>query len=240
MPAMGLAEIAATSAAGGATSSRLAKTEALAGCLQPLAPGEVPVAVAYLSGELPGGALGVGWAAMRSLPAPVPGPPTVTLLEMEAALGRIRTAAGPGSRGLRRAELPGRFGRLTEPEQRFLRGLMSGELRQGALGGVMVEAVARAAGVPLADLRRAVLVSGDLAAVAAAAVADGRPGLARFRLTPGRPLRPMLAQTATGPDDAIARIGQASVAAAASGPDGEPRGGRAAGVEWKFDGVRVQ
>src|SRR5439155_17530768 len=127
--------------------------------------------------------------------------------------------------GLRRSELSGLFGRLTEPEQRFLRGLMSGELRQGALGGVMVEAVARAAGVPLADLRRAVLVSSDLAAVAAAAVADGRPGLARFRLTPGRPLRPMLAQTATGPADAMARIGQAGIAAA---------------VEWKFDGVRVQ
>ena len=222
---MVLAEIAATSAAVAATSRRLAKTELLAACLQPLAPAEVPVAVAYLSGELPGGALGVGWAAMRALPAPAPGPPTVTLLETEAALGRIRAAAGPGSQGLRRSELSGLFGRLTEPEQRFLRGLMSGELRQGALGGVMVEAVARAAGVPLADLRRAVLVSGDLAAVAAAAVADGRPGLARFRLTPGRPLRPMLAQTATGPADAMARIGQ---------------GGIAAAVEWKFDGVRVQ
>src|SRR5437763_4794718 len=244
MPAMGLAEIAATSAAVAATSSRLAKTELLAACLVPLRPAEVPIAVAYLSGELPGRALGVGWAAMRSLPAPVPGPPTVTLLETEAALGRIRTAAGPGSQGLRRSELSGLFGRLTEPEQRFLRGLMSGELRQGALGGVMVEAVARAAGVPRADPRRAVLVSGDLAAVAAAAVADGRPGLARFRLTPGRPLRPMLAQTATGPADAMARIGQAGIAAAANGPGGEPRGGPrggpAAGVEWKFDGVRVQ
>ena len=93
---MGLAEIAATSAAVAATSSRLAKTELLAACLLPLRPAEVPVAVAYLSGELPGGALGVGWAAMRSLPAPAPGPPTVTLLEAEAALGRIRTDGGPG------------------------------------------------------------------------------------------------------------------------------------------------
>ena len=117
---------------------------------------------------------------------------------------------------------------------------MSGELRQGALGGVMVEAVARAARVPLADLRRAVLVSGDLPAVAAAAVAGGREGLARFRLTPGRPLRPMLAQTATGPADAMVRIRQAGSVAAGDGPDGEPPGGHAAGVEWKFDGVRVQ
>jgi DNA ligase-1 len=238
MPAMSLAEIAATSAAVAATSSRHAKTELLAACLLPLGPAEVPVAVAYLSGELPGGALGVGWAAMRALPAPAPGPPTVTLLETEAALGRIRAAAGPGSQGVRRSELSGLFARLTEPEQRFLRGLMSGELRQGALGGVMVEAVARAAGVPLADLRRAVLVSGDLPAVAAAAVAGGREGLARFRLTPGRPLRPMLAQTATGPADAMARIRQAGLVAA--GNDGEPPVGPVAGVEWKFDGVRVQ
>src|SRR5438132_6546436 len=184
MPAMGLAGIAATSAAVAATSSRLAKTELLAACLLPLGPAEVPIAAAYLSGELPGGALGVGWAAMRALPAPAPGPPTVTLLETEAVLGRIRTAGGPGSQGVRRSELSGLFARLTEPEQRFLRGLMSGELRQGALGGLMVEAVAHAARVPLADLRRAVLVSGDLPAVAAAAVAGGREGLARFRLTP--------------------------------------------------------
>jgi DNA ligase-1 len=239
MPAMGLAEIAATSAAVAATSSRLAKTELLAACLLPIGPDEVPVAVAYLSGELPGGALGVGWAAMRDLPAPAPGPPAVTLLETEAVLGRIRTAAGPGSQGVRRSELSGLFARLTEPEQHFLRGLMSGELRQGALGGVMVEAVARAAGVPLADLRRAVLVSGDLPAVAAAAVAGGREGLARFRLTPGRPLRPMLAQTATGPADALARIRQAGTAAGDT-PSGDPPGGPAVGVEWKFDGVRVQ
>jgi DNA ligase-1 len=165
MPAMGLAAIAATSAVVATTSSRLAKIELLASCLVPLSPAEVPVAVAYLSGELPGGALGVGWAAMRDLPPPAPAPPTVTLLETETALGRIRAASGPGSQGVRRSELAGLFARLTEPEQRFLRGLMSGELRQGALGGVMVEAVARAANVPVADLRRAVLVSGDLAAV---------------------------------------------------------------------------
>jgi DNA ligase-1 len=221
MPVMSLAEIAATSAAVAATSSRLAKFELLASCLLPLGPAEMPIAVAYLSGELPGGAPGVGWAAMRDLPPPAPAPPTVTLLETEAALARIRTASGPGSQGLRRAELSGLFARLTEPEQRFLRGLMSGELRQGALGGVMVEAVARAARVPVADLRRAVLVSGDLAGVAGVAVAEGREGLARFRLTVGRPLRPMLAQTAADAADAIARIGRA-------------------GVEWKFDGVRVQ
>jgi len=123
---MSLAAIAATSAAVAATSSRLAKIELLASCLLPLSPAEVPVAVAYLSGELPAGALGVGWAAMRDLPPPAPAPPAVTLLETEAALGRIRTASGPGSQGLRRRELAGPLARLTGPVQRFLRGLWAG------------------------------------------------------------------------------------------------------------------
>ncbi len=219
--AMGLAEIASTSAAVAATSSRLAKIDLLAGCLRPLGAGEVPIAVAYLSGELPGGSIGVGWATMRNLPPPAPPPGAVGLEEAQATLERIRDASGAGSQALRRAELSALFGRLTEPEQRFLVGLMSGELRQGALVGVMVEAVARAAAVPVADLRRAALVSGDLAAVAGAAVAAGTAGLATFRLTPGRPLQPMLAQTAAGAADALAKICPA-------------------GVEWKFDGVRVQ
>jgi DNA ligase-1 len=222
MPAMALAEIAATSAAVTATSSRLAKIELLAACLLPLAPAEVPIAVAYLSGELPGGSVGVGWAAMRDLPPPTPAPPTVGILETQASLDRIRAASGPGSQLARRGELSELFARLTEAEARFLRGLLSGELRQGALGGVMIEAVARAANVPVSDLRRAVLVSGDLAAVAGTAVAEGLEGLRRFRLTPGTPLRPMLAQTAADPADALARIGAAAAA------------------EWKFDGVRVQ
>lgn len=217
-----LAQIAATSLEVAATPSRLAKVELLSAYLLPLAPAEVPVAVAYLSGELPGGSVGVGWATMRDLPSPSAGPPTVGILETQATLERIRAATGPGSQLVRRTDLARLFARLTEPEARFLRGLMSGELRQGALGGVMVEAVARAAGVPVAELRRAVLVAGDAAAVAGAAVAGGTEGLARFRLTPGRALRPMLAQSAAGPDDAMARMGK-EVAA-----------------EWKFDGVRVQ
>jgi len=216
-----LAEIAATSAAVAGTPARLAKIEQLAACLRRLMPTEVPVAVAYLSGELPRGALGVGWASLRGVPPAAEPPGTIELLDADAALARVQAATGAGSQGRRRSELAGLFARLTGPEQRFVTGLLSGELRQGALGGVMVEAAARAAAVPVADLRRALLVSGDLPSVAAAALEAGAEGLARFRLTLFRPLRPMLAQTAAGPEEALERICPA-------------------GVEWKFDGVRVQ
>lgn len=216
-----LDEIARTSVAVAETPGRLAKIERLAGCLRRLRPQEVPIAVAYLSGVLPQGTIGVGWASLRDLPPPAVPPPTLELLEADAALERIRTSSGPGSQAIRRRELDELFGRATEPERRFLIGLLQGELRQGALEGVMVEAVARAAEVPAPEVRRALMLSGDLGAVAAAAVAEGRDGLARFRLTPFRPVQPMLAQTADNLPDALARIHPAA-------------------VEWKLDGARIQ
>ena len=203
------------------TPARLAKIEWLAGCLRRLRPREVPIAVAYLSGVLPQGTIGVGWASLRDLPPPAPPPPTLELLEVHAALERIRASTGPGSEAIRRRELAELFRRATEPERRFLIGLLQGELRQGALEGVMVEAVARAAKVPAPEVRRALMLSGDLGAVAVAAVAEGGDGLGRFRLTPFRPVQPMLAQTAADLPDALARI-------------------RPAAVEWKLDGARIQ
>jgi DNA ligase-1 len=216
-----LDEIARTSAAVAGTPARLAKVELLAACLRHLAPEEVPVAVAYLSGELPQGRIGVGWAALRDRPKPAPPPPTLELLDVDAALRRIGGAAGAGSQALRRSELAGLFARATEPEQRFLVALLSGELRQGALEAVMAEAVAKAAEVPASEVRRALMLAGELGAVATAAVAEGREGLARFRLTPLRPVQPMLAQTAESLEDALARV-------------------QPAGVEWKLDGARIQ
>ena len=218
---MGLAEIAATSAAVAATSSRRQKIALLAACLQAHTAEDVPIAVAFLSGEVPGGSLGVGWATMRDLPPAAPDGGSMPLCDVEASLARMRAAAGPGSAAARRHEVADLFGRLTAPEHRFLLGLLSGGLRQGALGGVMVEAVAAAAGVPTTELRRALLVSGDLSALAGAVMAEGVDGLARWRLTPGRPLSPMLAQSAPDAASALARICPA-------------------GVEWKLDGVRVQ
>jgi ATP-dependent DNA ligase I len=216
-----LEEIARASADVAEASSRLAKIERLAACLRRLSPAEIPVAVAYLSGELPQGTIGVGWASLRDLPPPAPPPPTLELLEVEAALRRIATTTGPGSQAARRNEIAGLFARATEPERRFLTGLLLGELRQGALEGVMVEAVAKSAGVPAAEVRRARMLAGDLGVVAAAAAADGSEGLARFRLTVLRPLQPMLAQTAEDIDEALGRIHPAA-------------------VEWKLDGARIQ
>jgi DNA ligase-1 len=216
-----LDEIARTSAAVADTRARLAKIERLAESLRRLRVDEVPVAVAYLSGELPQGSIGVGWASLRDLPPAVAGPATLELLEVDAAIGRIQVATGPGSQAARRRELAELFGRATEPERRFLSALMMGELRQGALEGVMVEAVARAGGVPAPEVRRAVMLAGDLGAVATAAMAGGQAALSRFRLTVLRPLQPMLAQTAESIGDAMTRIHPAA-------------------VEWKLDGARIQ
>jgi DNA ligase-1 len=214
-----LDELAQTSATVAERSARSAKIAALAACLERLSPEEVPVAVRYLSGTLP--RLGVGWASLRRLPAPAPPPPNLQILEVEDALGRIAATSGAGSQAARRAELDALFGRATEPEQRFLRALLHGELRQGALEGVMVEAVARAAGVSATDVRRALMLAGDLAPVAAAARTSGAEGLAAFSLEILRPVKPMLAQTADTVGEAIERLGTAD-------------------VEWKLDGARLQ
>ena len=217
---MKLAKIVSTSEAIGKTRSRKAKTEVMAACLRRLRPEEVPVAVAYLSGRLPQGTIGVGWASLRDRPPPA-AEPTLELLELDAALERIRRAVGRGSQAARRQELAALFAAATRAEQALLARLLMGELRQGALEGSVVEGVAAAAGVPPAQVRRALMLEGDLGTVAAAALAEGGGGLERFRLTVLRPVSPMLAQTASDAGDALARIHPAD-------------------VEWKLDGVRLQ
>ena len=215
-----LDEIAQTSFTVASTSSRLAKIARLAECLGQAGPEEVGIAVCYLSGVLPQGTVGVGWAALKELP-PTARDPTLELLEVDAAVSRIAAISGSGSQARRREELAALFGRATEEEQRFLVALFLGELRQGALEGVMSAAVAKAAGVPADDVRRATMLAGDLAEVAVVAVRDGVQGLERFTLTPLRPVQPMLAQTASDLEDAFVRI-------------------RPAAVEWKLDGARIQ
>jgi ATP-dependent DNA ligase I len=215
-----LDEVAETSAAVAASSARLAKVERLAACLRRLEPGEVHPAVAFLSGELRQRQIGVGWAALRDAPDPAAAP-SLTVAEVDAAFERIGRLAGPGSQAERRRLVAELFGRATAAEQRFLIGLLSGELRQGALEGVMVEAIARAAGVAGAEVRRAVMLRGALGPVAEIALAAGVPGLRGFHLEVGRPLQPMLASTAPSVEAAIERVGEAA-------------------VEWKLDGARVQ
>jgi DNA ligase 1 len=215
-----LDEIARTSVEVAETSARTKKTELLARCLGGLLPEEVPVAVAYLSGELPQGSIGIGWAALKDLPGPASAP-ALELLEVDAAVRRIAAISGKGSQAARRAELSTLFERATEREQRFLQGLLLGELRQGALAGVMVEAVAKAAALPAAPVRRTLMLVGDLGEVAAAAIGGGDVGLARYRLTLLRPVKPMLAQTADDLESAVERLSPAA-------------------VEWKLDGARLQ
>src|SRR5579859_7872676 len=191
------AEIAQVSATVAATSARLAKIDALAGALREAGPVEVPIAVAYLSGELPQRQIGVGWASLRGVSGGRPpglaerdgfalaAAPSLSLTEVDAAFTAIGAVSGKGSAAARKALVGELFGRATPAEQRFLVGLLSGELRQGALEGVMTDAGARAAGVPVAEVRRAMMLRGSLGVVAAAALGGGREALAAFGLEVG-------------------------------------------------------
>jgi len=220
-----LIDVAAASAQVGATSARLAKIARIADLLHQAGdendPKLVAVVVSWLSGELPQRQIGVGWAALRSLPDPAD-EPSLTVLQVDATFSEIGGVAGKGSQA-RRAELVnGLFAAATEREQAFLRRLLGGELRQGALVGVMADAVAKAADVRAPVVRRAAMLGGDLPAVAAAALTAGETALDQFTLTVGQPVGPMLAQTATGVREALERLG-----------------GTAA-FEAKLDGARVQ
>ena len=217
---MRLRELTDVSAAVAATRSRKAKTEAIAGLLEGAAAEEVAAAVAFLSGRLTQRQIGVGWAQLREPPAPA-AEPALTVAEVDAAFGAIGAMSGPGSQTARRAALQALLGRADEDEQRFLVRLLLGDLGQGALAGVMTAAVAHAAEVPEADVRRALTLHGDLPEIARIALADGSEGLATVRLRVGRPLSPMLAATAPDVGAALEKTGPAA-------------------VEHKLDGARVQ
>ncbi len=220
-----LIDVATTSAEVGASSARLAKIARIADLLARA--GEhgdarlVAVVVSWLSGELPQRQIGVGWAALRSLPPPAQ-EPTLTVAVVDAAFTEIGAVAGKGSQARRAGLVADLFGAATEPEQTFLRRLLGGELRQGALAGVMADAVAKATGLPAATVRRAAMLAGDLPSVAAAALSGGENALSEFTLRVGQPVGPMLAQTATGITEALERLGGEAV------------------FEAKLDGARVQ
>ena len=214
-----LADLVATSAAVAATRSRLAKRDALAALLRTARPADIEIVVAYLAGELRQRKTGIGWASLRALPDPG-ARPTLTLEEIDAELQRVSELAGPGSAGERAESVRQVFARATEPEQNFLRGLLSGEIRQGALDSAMLDAVAAACGIPLADVRRAAMLRGATGPVALAALTSGT--VSQFALTVGQPVRPMLASTATDTTAALAKIG------------GD------ASIDIKLDGIRIQ
>ncbi|HEX8968128.1 MAG TPA: ATP-dependent DNA ligase [Chloroflexota bacterium] len=215
-----LNDLVDTSAAIASTPARSEKIERLATTLRRLESAEAPIAVAYLSNQLRQRQTGVGYASMRDLPEPAP-LATLTLQQVDAALERIGGLAGPASQAERRRQLQDLFSRATSTEQDFLVRLMLGELRQGALEGVMHEALARALQAPLSDVRRAVMLRGDIGAVAEAGLRAGRSALDAFRLRVGQPLKPMLAQSAPTLAAALERVPSAA-------------------IEWKLDGARVQ
>lgn len=210
------------SSAVAATRSRNAKRDALAEVIRALGPDELHTGVAYLSGTLPQGRVGVGPAALREAVAVPPAEAaTLTVAEVDTIVERIRTTTGSGSAATRRDTLRALFGRCVPGEQRFLIRLLVGELRQGALDGVMVEAIARAAGCAGADVRHAYMLKGDLPGVAALAMSAGASGLRGVRLSVGTPVQSMLAQTAEDVGSAVDTLTRAV-------------------LDYKMDGARVQ
>ncbi|MGH8663261.1 MAG: ATP-dependent DNA ligase [Burkholderiales bacterium] len=216
------AELAATSRDVAGTSSRLAKIRALAAFLRTLAPDEIPIAIAFLSGETRRGRLGIAYAALRDVePGSAPAQPMLTLADVDAAFAALASTRGKGSAATRAQSLSTLFERATVPERDFLARLIVGELRQGALKGIMADAVAAAADLPAAAVRRAAMFAGGMEAVAHAALTEGAAGLERFFIRLMRPVLPMLSQPAQDTGEALDRLGTAA-------------------FEWKLDGARVQ
>ncbi|MFD8466019.1 ATP-dependent DNA ligase [Streptomyces cyaneofuscatus] len=215
-----LAELAQVSLEVAATSARSKKVALLAALFRDAGPEDVPVVIPYLAGRLPQGRIGVGW---RSLGDPVEpaAEPTLTVTGVDAELTALAAISGTGSQALRRERLRALFAAATADEQHFLRALLTGEVRQGALDAVAADALAKAAEAPPADVRRAVMLAGSLQEVARALLADGPGALVGFRLTVGRPVQPMLAHTAASVTEAVDKLGPCA-------------------VEEKLDGIRVQ
>jgi DNA ligase-1 len=215
--------VASVSTAIAATRSRLEKRALLAGLLRDAPVEEVEIAAAYLSGTLRQRRTGVGWRGLADLPPPAT-TASLTLTEVDARLEEIAAYAGEGSTGSRRAAIAALFSALTGPGQEFLRAVMTGGIRQGALDSLMLDAIAEAAAVPLAAVRRAAMFSAHTGPVALAALTGGVEALARFDLVVGRPIRPMLASSA--PD-----VATGFPALAEAGP---------VVVDTKLDGIRIQ
>ncbi|MGE5816366.1 MAG: ATP-dependent DNA ligase [Acidobacteriota bacterium] len=216
---MQLRDLVGASEAVTATSSRLKKIEYLANALRRADPDEVETVVAFLSSGPRQGRIGIGMAAIRAaMPETAADRATLTVRDVDTAFSEIAGMSGTLARTSRLRAL---FARSNREEQRFLSRLLFGELRQGALEGVLLEAVARAANVPAEAVRRATMLAGDLRPVARAALAEGSAGLVRFSVRLFQPIQPMLAETAASLDEAIDVSGAAS-------------------VEMKLDGARIQ
>jgi DNA ligase 1 len=216
------ADVVATSSAVAATRSRLTKVEALAGLLRHAhEAGELETVVAFLAGAPRQGRIGAGWRTLVELDVPAVPSAGLTVRQVDEALDAVSRTGGKGSSARRAELLGGLFGAATVAEQRFLLHLLTGELRQGALEGIMLDAITKASQAPATAVRRAFMLSGRLPATAVAAMTGGQEALAAFGLELGRPLRPMLASPADSLPDAITELGSVS-------------------VEYKLDGARIQ
>ncbi len=214
------AELARVSQEVAATSARSRKTALLAELFRDAEAADVPIVIPYLAGRLPQGRLGIGWKLLNQQ-VPAAAEPSLTVRDVDARLTEIGGASGTGSQAERRRLVGALLAAATEHEQRFLTGLLTGEVRQGALDALAAEGLAAATGAPPDAVRRAVMLAGSLQAVAEALLADGPPALERFRLTVGRPVWPMLAHTASSVAEAVGKLGECA-------------------VEEKLDGIRVQ
>jgi DNA ligase-1 len=219
---MRLSDTVDVSRAVAGTRGRLDKIAHLAALLKRTPPDEIPIVVGFLIGEPRQGRMKVGGALLSSMrELPPAAAPSLDVRDVDEAFARIAATGGAGSARARTEALAALFTRATRDEQDFLSRLLFGELRQGALEGVLVDAVARAADVSAATLRRAAMLAGDLATVAHAALTDGSAALARFTLQPFQPVQPMLADSAPDVAGALSDLGNAS-------------------FEYKLDGARIQ
>lgn len=216
-----LVELSRASEAVAATPARNEKTRLLTELIVRLAPGETVSAIGFLIGKPRQGRIGVGWAAVSRLDVPPASTPSITIVELDQQLDALAAATGPGSVAHRDQLLTSLMTRATEAEHTLIRQILTGELRQGALAGVVTAAVAKAAGVKLSLLRRAVMLIGDLGKAAAIALHQGVDALESVQLEVGRPIEPMLASTSERVEDALGALGTAS-------------------IEWKLDGARIQ
>jgi DNA ligase-1 len=220
---MSLNDLVTTSVAVGQASGRLVKIGLLADLLRRMAPEEIAIAIGFLSGEPRQGRIGIGgatiWSAKDVAAADTP---TLSLVDVDQAFTEIAALKGAGSTAARQQRLRELLRRATRAEQDFISRLLFGELRQGALEGVLVEAVAKASGISAAAVRRSVMMAGALAPVARAAIVNGESGLASFGVQLFQPVQPMLAQPAEDMNDALVQLHND------------------VSLEWKLDGARIQ
>jgi DNA ligase-1 len=215
-----LAEVVRASRAVAATNARSEKVAILAKLLRELEPAEVPIVAGFLSGVPRQGRIGVGYAAVYRRDPDAVGA-SLEVADLDRALTEIQATVGSGSTSRRGELLDEVFARATADEAAFVRGLLTGELRQGALGGLMVDAIAKAAGVPAELTRRALMLSGDLPRTAASAITEGAEALRAVGFELFRPVLPMLASSAQSVAEAVGAFELSS-------------------VEWKLDGIRIQ